>query len=580
MLEVLSRSINGRLCEWTTESKTLKTPEILYIDYSPESIPSFAEACLTRSAAGFELRSVNSEERAAVIPLDIPTPMSAYIECDGEVVTEGENTVCVRAFPDHYPDLIPESGGEVYVLKNAFELRRDPRQLIRSLVNLREHIGPDKLIYAPGIMDVTNTALLSYLGVDLFDSSLLLHGASTGRLLLPEGSIEAETAQWLVDDADETTAVEFNLRSAWKELNLVRHSIRQGSLRELVETRMNADPWNVAALKILDREFFDFQERQTPVTGATVHCNSKQSLFRPEVKRFRKRLMDRYRPPEHKEILVFLPCSARKPYSTSKTHRILQQVTRGVENSEVVHEAIITSPLGVVPREIETVYPAAHYDLPVTGHWDCYEGEMIRETASHIASLGYQRVICHDGTDFVRDELECIDTGGNDPLSSASMTRLREVLEDLCSAAMKVTRDRDRWGNMRSIARFQFGEGGEELLEGCTISGRYPWSRIMDGDTQVGMLTPERGIFSLTLDGGRRLFNTNTNWVKMDDFNLRGSLFAVGVIDADSRIRIDDEVIILKDGELEAVGVASMCGEDMIKMSRGEAVNTRHIRDD
>ena len=32
-------------------------------------------------------------------------------------------------------------------------------------------------------------------------------------------------------------------------------------------------------------------------------------------------------------------------------------------------EIILTSPLGIVPRDLEYTYPAAHYDIPVTGDW-------------------------------------------------------------------------------------------------------------------------------------------------------------------------------------------------------------------
>ena len=30
---------------------------------------------------------------------------------------------------------------------------------------------------------------------------------------------------------------------------------------------------------------------------------------------------------------------------------------------------MVTSPLGLVPRDLEEVWPAGHYDIPVTGDW-------------------------------------------------------------------------------------------------------------------------------------------------------------------------------------------------------------------
>ena len=62
----------------------------------------------------------------------------------------------------------------------------------------------------------------------------------------------------------------------------------------------------------------------------------------------------------------------------------------------------------------------------------------------------------------------------------------------------------------------------------------------------------------------------------MGDFDLSGNLFAVGVSEADSRIRAGDEVAIVRNGELEGVGVAAMSGEEMAQSRRGEAVRVRH----
>ena len=34
-----------------------------------------------------------------------------------------------------------------------------------------------------------------------------------------------------------------------------------------------------------------------------------------------------------------------------------------------LHELIVTSPVGLVPRELENSYPASSYDIPVIGIW-------------------------------------------------------------------------------------------------------------------------------------------------------------------------------------------------------------------
>ena len=114
------------------------------------------------------------------------------------------------------------------------------------------------------------------------------------------------------------------------------------------------------------------------------------------------------------------------------------------------------------------------------------------------------------------------------------------------------------------------------LMKDCTISGKYPYQKIMDKTTQLGMLTEERGLLSLTMDGANRLVETDQYWVEIyDDFTLKGSIFAPGVKDADDSIRIGDEVLVKKNNRLCGVGVALMSGTEMIRiLPWGSSKNT------
>ena len=93
---------------------------------------------------------------------------------------------------------------------------------------------------------------------------------------------------------------------------------------------------------------------------------------------------------------------------------------------------------------------------------------------------------------------------------------------------------------------------------------------------QLGMLTEERGMISMTLDGAKILAEHNYHTVDIMDFELKGSLFAVGVKDADPSIRIGDEAVVVCNGEVKAVGVAMMSGREMKELNRGVAVRIRH----
>jgi len=472
------------------------------------------------------------------------------------------------------------SSDEVVVMPHAFEMRRDARAFGHRIKSLREAKGFSKLIYAPGMMEVSNMALLAYMGVDLFDSALLSYQSARGLLCRPEGTLPAKDAPWLLHDISEASILECNLKAAWDELCLIRHMISVGRLRELAETRVNSTPWGVASLRLFDLECYDFQEAQTPVVGPRFYANSRQSLHRPDIERWRRRVLELWSPAPHKKVLLLIPCSAKKPYFTSKSHQVLRESLMSVPNAEVVQELIITSPLGAVPRELELFYPAAQYDIPVTGNWDLEEQRMIREQVSSAASKGFEKVVCHlgHGSDFVKESVDCLDTSEGSATSRESLHRLEEALTSLCKSFERPPRGAERTEALASAAKFQFGRGGEALTSGCSVMGNYPYSKILDGRVQMGMLTPERGMISLTLDGASRLMPLKRYWVETQDFDLTGNLFAVGVKDADPGIRIGDEALILRNGQLEGVGIAAMSGREMTQLRKGEAVRTRHKR--
>jgi archaeosine synthase len=109
------------------------------------------------------------------------------------------------------------------------------------------------------------------------------------------------------------------------------------------------------------------------------------------------------------------------------------------------------------------------------------------------------------------------------------------------------------------------------------IKGRYPYQKIFFQNNQLGMLTKERGVISLTINGANKIIKSNKYCIEIfDNFILKGSLFAPGIKKADKDIRIGDEVLILKNEKLCGVGVAQMSGIEMMKLNYGEAVKVRH----
>jgi len=435
------------------------------------------------------------------------------------------------------------------------------------------------------------------MGVDFFDSLSAIIAARNKKLLFPTGQYHINEIDELPcscpscmkfnnksDDMNFDSILLHNYYSIFNEIKNVRNHIKQGSLRNLVETRVKTSPHLTAVLRNFDMNHFDYLEKRTPISSKTkILANSKESLNRPEIIRFQNRIINRYKKPKSSKILLLLPCSAKKPYSFSKSHNLFRQQLFSSGNSNIFHEMIITSPLGLVPRDLELIYPASNYDIPVIGQWDEDEKKMIRNLLEKFLDINkYDKIIMHlpeSLTEFIDDLLvKPITTCVDHPTSKKSLTNLFETLKKSANKYDKIkTQNRIR-DDIECFASYQFGRKiAKDLLKSSTIKGKYPYQKIMNQNIQLGMITKDRGLISLTMQGAGKLANSKKYWVEIfDDFSLEGSVFAPGVKNTDENIRIGDEVIILQKNKLLAVGVARMNGEEMKESSYGEAVKIRH----
>ncbi len=115
-----------------------------------------------------------------------------------------------------------------------------------------------------------------------------------------------------------------------------------------------------------------------------IPCITEESLYRPEARRWRQR-MNLLEPAG--DVVVVLPCSMKKPYSISKSHTIFMRATKKVQ------EAILTSPFGVCPREMERTYPIQSYDTSTTGNWSQEEIDVTGKCLKDY--VGGKEVIAH-----------------------------------------------------------------------------------------------------------------------------------------------------------------------------------------
>ena len=563
MLDVVSRSQRGRVCEYRKGDGCIRTPFVLKTGATGD----------TGITAGDDGRTVRILGSSVDVDPRLLTSAASGIPAQPRT----RDGITVLRLPVSGDEIVPDDS-EVVVVPNAFDVKGDFRRMVDQVMKARKAAGFGRVLVMLGIADPANLALLSYMGVDVVDDSFCRAAGINGVSLIPEGNVASD------EDCSEDNVSELD-----REAAKVARFIGAGRLRELVDQRSFSSADEVAALRIFDAEGYGYQEECCSTTGCRFSCNTVQALRRPDIARYQKVLSERYVVPSHKKVLLLLPCSAKKPYHTSKTHKLFASAIHTASHDTLVHEVIVTSPLGIVPRELDAMYPANSYDIPVTGEWKCEEKATIRRMLKELLEKGhYEKVVCHLGEDAELVEGLCdgmVETVVGDPVSPKSLENLDKALRDATKGMEPVDYLVDRREAIRSVLSFQFGKDvADAIMDENTYGiGKFPYWKVFREDpenrqkkTQLCMMSPERGMFSLTMDGAEIIAGMGRNIVEMQDFELKGSLFAIGVDKADHGLRIGDEAIVVCGGKVRGVGVAAMCGAEMEQMKRGIAVKMRH----
>jgi archaeosine synthase alpha-subunit len=298
-----------------------------------------------------------------------------------------------------------------------------------------------------------------------------------------------------------------------------------------------------------------------------VSCITESSLNRPEARRWRERM--RFLEPLG-NVVVVLPCSMRKPYSASQSHHIFLQATRGLQ------EAILTSPFGVCPREMERTYPIQSYDVSTVGDWADEEIKLTGECLKRY--VGAKKVVAHVSGGY-REVCEAYLPHATFTCEDGRTTS-SESMKNLKREIGKYNRIRGHEKSLhrlRSIARYQFNSRDAKALipDNLRLRGRFD-QRLMVQDQQIAVLHFETGLYSLNIKGGEILKEVGLNCVEIDFPLKTNTLFAPGVVYAHQGIIPRDEVVVTSKGEVVGVGRAVLAGREMVSAERGVAVRMRH----
>jgi archaeosine synthase len=447
----------------------------------------------------------------------------------------------------------------IIILTDAPQLANQKGLLSEAIYIIRTRF-PSSLIWTPGIGGPDNCAILTWMGVDLFDLARSRHACSLGVLLTGNGPREIE------ESIDEDSSMSSQIK-CWKDsLAATRSAIRSGTLRELVEKQAISSPRSVERLRIHDSKMSRLDGSDSGLSRVKgqfheLRCHSYSSRDDPLIQDWRKRVAQEHTPPIHQsKVLLLLPCSATKPYRLSSSHK---RFSRSI-TSNAIHEVMVTAPLGLVPRELEDIWPAGNYDIPVTGDWDSDELIVIRTMLSeYISRNNYARVINHSGIEIDLQSVEIIDTRkGLTAGSPEALDNLKQIVEKSVEEfnLPDIRESKHRLGKLSALSRFQHGT--DKWLQGTGIQGRPPIFTIRKEGNQLALWNPRLGRFSFT-KACLPLLAESGKFPEahlVSGFNWRGDLFSSNVVKFMGSIRIGDEVLVYQDGNLVGSARAEAAG--------------------
>ena len=452
---------------------------------------------------------------------------------------------------------------DIVMLLNTLEIIERPKQFVRKIMSIRNEIGWNRLIYAPGIGDPFLIPVLVYMGISIFDDIFLRKQSYRGLRYTPFGVIKDQSP------------LESNQNFVRDQMTVIRESIKNGTLREIVEKSQFSSK-ALEILRILDFTCYEEMETVFPSRTPYIMANSIESLERPDLKRYREKIANVYEKPVNREVALIMPCSARKPYSTSRTH--MEILSRISAFRKYIHEIIVTSPVAIVPRELENIYPAMFYNIPVVGHWYEDEKAMMKDTLSaYLKRNVYKKIIAYITEDlgFISEILpqDSLIIEGN-LKSEANLRLLYTALESTVNGSD--LKKGIRMDQHVSRAKFQFGNWIGKYIEGAKAITNYNQEMLVVEGKPAMVFNEHLGKYTINKSSAKWFIENGKFLVEIDDFKPTSNVYPVGVLDATTDIRSEDEVVLHHGGEVKGVGIAKMPYSAMKELKKGVAVKVRN----
>ncbi|TXT57569.1 MAG: tRNA-guanine(15) transglycosylase [Candidatus Thorarchaeota archaeon] len=470
--------------------------------------------------------------------------------------------------------------------------------IVRITLASKRHLPYNRPVHLFGCGHPMFLAQAAFLGCDFFDSALYAKFADTDRFVMPTGTMHLENLRELpcecpvcsshsADDLRQMKREErslqlmrHNLYITIGEMKRVRQAIVDGKLFELVAVRARGHPNLFDALQIM-LEYWEQIEREYPIANSTsILYTGKENARHPIIQRFHQRIIERYPHRQTKQLLLFPDIGGRPFFETAPLP--IQEV-RKTESNELL--LFFVTPTGIIPWELEHVYPAQQCIYPENLDLETIStvGEKLQDV---LRIIDVEKIVWIERSDPMNQVYESL----KDNTLVESVKTVTEGLEEL-----SIESDSEKDWTKRKLEtilahQWNLSVSFEEISnwEISMSKGTGKMRHIKMNDEILFTVVPTTGTLSPTYTGGKELqkLGIGRDYIvviddEISEYIVGGkSALAKFVTKASPNLRPGEEVLIVDSSDtLLGTGKSVLSGPEMLAMSRGVAVTTRHSKD-
>ncbi|MCH8908080.1 MAG: DUF5591 domain-containing protein [Candidatus Heimdallarchaeota archaeon] len=499
-------------------------------------------------------------------------------------------------FPDFYLEEILTYKPSIIALKLKSIDHISSGKMVNLIMDLKTKLPMTTALYLAGGCPIGYQTVMVALGVDIFDDASAYRFAGKNQIF-EDGFIKK-----VKKDYNFTYRINLNKEALKQDFKHIISSIDSNSFWTRFAREMHTTPQVASYYNYISREVIPNYLGRFPVNNVNLlKFTGDEGLYHPDVLKFQEQLLKTYTLHKSKKVIILLPCSAKKPYRESRSHRVFVKSIKNALGRNFFKAQIIslTSPLGAVPRELETVYPAQFYDIPVSGNWSEEESRLTGNVLSKLLKKIYvdQPIIAHVSRGYkqmieIASRSVPIDVSWEDSFSTSkeAMTQLEEKLRQISDYLDQAVPSDKKIVRVKQIAKsdqleintiLAYNHGFDVNLDYAESikRGHLPKPIHIYKNNKIWLTWDKlKGIIKLSIDSALEIAQESKKWILMDTVNLQGStVYAVGLKQASEDISPNDEILIFDSdkSKLLGVGIATISGKTMNVLQTGPIAKIR-----